>query len=319
MGHCRVRFLGGNLSLKLSFLCFSFGFACLPPRTNVTLSLDFADKERTTPWLSLVNVQALNFLLRSKIFVSEDGQLCAAPLILDYEPLSHALVDAGQAIRAGSPRLARIDVSIPGFLARRDLPPIQLPAQRVLLAKVVPGEGADSSHSSLKVQIDQFHFFEKEDASAKLVELSDSDSDINRASAAPNLGLVIAQVDTSQEIEEEGMDLKPRSGLRGLLSNRNKGQSSRDAPKEQTISKAPPPLPPTIDPTLQPLPNLRRKRPVEELEEGEVGPEKANHQKKGKEPKEKRTRSIDSRDEAAIWREQRTWSPRLELDGAPIS
>ena len=113
--------------------------------------------------------------------------------------------------------------------------------------------------------------------------------------------------------------MKPSSGLRGLLSNRNKGQSSRDAPKEQATSKAPPPLPPITDPALQPLPNLRRKRPTEELEEGEVGPEKAKHQKKGKETKEKRTRSVDNRDEAAIRREQRTWSPRLELDGAPIS
>ena len=155
--------------------------------------------------------------------MSEDGQLRAAPLILDYEPLSRALVDVGQAIRAGSPRLARIDVSKLGFLARRDLPPVQLPAQRVLPAPVVPGEGADSSHSSLEDQIDQFHFAEEGEASARFVELSDSDSDIDRASAAPNLGLVIAQVYTSQEIEEEGMDLKPRSGLRGLLSNRNKG------------------------------------------------------------------------------------------------
>ena len=114
--------------------------------------------------------------------------------------------------------------------------------------------------------------------SARPVELSDSDSDLDRASAAPNLGLVIAQVDTSQEIEEEGMDLKPRSGLRGLLSNRNKGQSSKDATKEQPISKAPPPpLPSTSDAALQPIPNLRRKRPVEELEEGEVGREKAKH------------------------------------------
>jgi len=58
---------------------------------------------------------------------------------------------------------------------------------------------------------------------------------------------------------------------------------------------------------------------VEELEEGEVGPEKAKQQKKGKKPKEKWTRSVDSREEAAIRREQRTWSPYLELEGAPIS
>ena len=115
------------------------------------------------------------------------------------------------------------------------------------------------------------------------------------------------------------MDLKPRSGFRGLLSNRNKGQSSRDAPKEQATSKLPPPLPSTTDPALQPLPNLRRKRPVEELEEGEVGPEKAKQQKKGKEPKEKRTKSVNSQDEVAMRREQRTWSLCLELDDALIS
>ena len=45
VGHCRVRFLGGDLSLEFSFLCFSFGFTYLPPRTNVTLPLGFADKE----------------------------------------------------------------------------------------------------------------------------------------------------------------------------------------------------------------------------------------------------------------------------------
>ena len=101
--------------------------------------------------------------------------------------------------------------------------------------------------------------------SARPVELSDSDSDLDRASVAPDLGLVIAKVDTSQEIEEEGMDLKPRSGLRGLLSNRNKRQSSKDVPKEQPTSKAPPPPPPTSDAALQSRPNLRRKRPVEEL------------------------------------------------------
>ena len=158
--------------------------------------------------------------------------------------------------------------------------------------------------------------------SARPVELSDSDLDFDRASVAPDLGLVIAQIDTSQELEEEIIDLKQRSGLRSLLSNRNKGQSSKDVPKEQPTSKAPPPPSPTSDAALQPMPNLRRKRPVGELEEGEVGQEKAKPQKKGKEtkePKEKRTRSIDSRDEAAIRREQRIWSPWLELDGAQIS
>ena len=158
MGHHRVRSLGRDLSFDLSFLCFNFYFACFPPRTNVTLSLGFVDKGHTTPWLSLVNIQALNFLLRSEIYVSVEGQLRAAPLILDYEPLTRALVEAGQAIKASSPRLARIDVSVPGFLASRDLPPVQLPAQRAFPVVVFPAEEAGSSHSSLEDQIDQFHF-----------------------------------------------------------------------------------------------------------------------------------------------------------------
>ena len=79
----------------------------------------------------------------------------------------------------------------------------------------------------MEEQIDQFHFAEEGEVLAKPVELSDSDSDLDRASAAPDLGLAIAQVDTSQELEEEGMDLKQRSGLRSLLSNRNKGSPPR--------------------------------------------------------------------------------------------
>ena len=77
----------------------------------------FADKDHISPKLSHTNVQAFNYLLRLKIFVSKDGQLRAAPLILDYEPLSLTFQDVGQAIKAGSPRLGRINISKPGFLA----------------------------------------------------------------------------------------------------------------------------------------------------------------------------------------------------------
>ena len=169
----------------------------MPPRINITLSSDLADKAHTTPRLSLVNVQALNFLLRFEIYVSVDEQLRAAPLILDYVPLTRALVEPGQAIRAGSPRLARIDISILGFLASRDLPLVQLPAQRAFPTVVAPMEEAGSSHSSLEEQIDQFHFAEEGEVSARPVELSDSDSDLDRASVAPDLGTVITQIDTS--------------------------------------------------------------------------------------------------------------------------
>ena len=55
----------------------------------------FADKGHIAPRLRLVNVPGLNKLLRSKIFISEDEQLRAIHLILDYEPLSRAYQDAG--------------------------------------------------------------------------------------------------------------------------------------------------------------------------------------------------------------------------------
>ena len=130
-------------------------------------------------------------------------------------------MDVGQAIGAGSPRLARIDVSKPGFLTRRDLPPVQLPTQRVPQEVAIPGEGIDSSHSSLDVEIDHFRFNEEGEVSTRPVELSDSSSDLDRFSAALSPGLVIARIDMSQEIKEEGMDLKPKSGLSGLMSYRN--------------------------------------------------------------------------------------------------
>ena len=161
-------------------------------------------------------------------------------------------MEAGQAIRAGSPRLARIDVSISGFLADTDLPPVRLPPQRAFPPVVILEEEAGSSHSSLEDQIDQFQFTEEGEASVRVVELSDSDADLDRASAAPGTGLVIAQPDISEDTEEEeGMDLQPRTGLRGLLSNRSKGQTSKEVSKGQMVPKAPvPPPPPSSDVAL---------------------------------------------------------------------
>lgn len=56
-------------------------------------------------------------MLRAKVFVSEDRQLRVIHLILDFKPLSDKFQDMGHAIKASDPRLARIDVSVPRFLA----------------------------------------------------------------------------------------------------------------------------------------------------------------------------------------------------------
>ena len=59
-----------------------------------------ADRRHVIPRLRFTNVVALNYLLRSEIFVSEDRQLQAVHLILDFEPISRTFQEIGHAIRA---------------------------------------------------------------------------------------------------------------------------------------------------------------------------------------------------------------------------
>ena len=59
--------------------------------------------------------------------MNDDGQLRAAHLILDYEPISKTFLDVGNSIRANNYRLARIDVFRPSFLAPHDFPPVDHP------------------------------------------------------------------------------------------------------------------------------------------------------------------------------------------------
>jgi len=130
----------------------------------------------------------------------EDNQLRAAHLILGYKPLSRIYLDTGQALRVGNPRLARIDVSKPGFLARQDLPPVVLPAQlnplqfaiplqQVPLAAVPTAEEiASSSHLSLEEEIDKFQFAEEERTPERPVEILDSETESDRLSTAHQPG-----------------------------------------------------------------------------------------------------------------------------------
>ena len=87
--------------------------------------------------------------------MSEDGQLRPVHLILDFELLSNAFQDIGDAIKVGDPRLQMIDVLVPGFLARRDLPPVKLPLHRSLPKAAAPREETASSRLSLEWGIDQ--------------------------------------------------------------------------------------------------------------------------------------------------------------------
>ena len=114
------------------------------------------------------------------------------------------------------------------------------------------------------------------------------------------------------------MDQKKRPGLKGLLASRNKGGSSKEAPKTQPLV-IPPPPPPT-DLRLLAMPNLKKRRTDHELEEGEVTHWKENKQQKmAKDPRDKRGPFVDSRDEAEVRQPQRTWAPRLKMEGVAIS
>ena len=76
--------------------------------TMALFSAVIANRRHVAPWLSHTNVAALNYLLQSEIFMSEDRQLRAVHLILDFEPISKTFQEIGHAIRAGDPRINRI-------------------------------------------------------------------------------------------------------------------------------------------------------------------------------------------------------------------
>ena len=163
VGYPRIRSFSKDF--RSSFALYVF-YSCLnisPPQIMVFVFIIiiffsdiFANKEHVSPKLSLVNVPGLNYLLRSEIFASEDGQLRVAHLILDYKPISRIFQDAGQALRAGNSKLVRIDVSKPVFLAQRDLPPVQLPIRHVPQEVTIPRKETTSVQLSLEAEVDQF-------------------------------------------------------------------------------------------------------------------------------------------------------------------
>ena len=119
-----------------------------------------------------------------------------------------------------------------------------------------------------------FRFVEDLRPSEKPVDISDFEIEsVNLSSVHPKQ-LIITQVDSKSEVEEEQMDQKKRLGLKGLLSSRNKGGNSKEAPKTQPPAILVPP-PPT-DLGLLTMPNLKKRRPDQELEEGELVPRKEN-------------------------------------------
>ena len=130
----------------------------------------------------------------------------------------------GHTIRASDPQLARIDVSVHGFLVQEDLPPVELPFHRSPREVAILREETASSCLSLKAEIDQFRLEEKGEAQEEPVEISNSDGELDRSSIVRSPRLIVAWVDSSS-VEEEKMTLNMKKGLKELLVERNKGTS----------------------------------------------------------------------------------------------
>jgi len=112
------------------------------------------NKRYVAPNLNFVNIPDLNRVLRFEVFVSENRQLRAVHLMLAFTPLSDKFQDVGNVIRASDPRLARIDISVPRFLAREGIVQVELSSHHFPREEAVSREEIASSRLSLKAEID---------------------------------------------------------------------------------------------------------------------------------------------------------------------
>ena len=153
-----------------------------------------------------------------------------------------------------------------------------------------------------------------------MICISDAEGKLDRSSGVHNPYLILARLDDSDK-EEDSMALnKGNKSLRDLLATRGKDFTSKTALTSQIAPLSPPQIPLNLG--LKANSNLKKKRPVDTLEEGEVGPQKGTKQQKmAPEARSRRSQSVESREEqhrANVRMTQRIWSPRLEVDGAPI-
>ena len=133
-----------------------------------------------------------------------------------------------------------------------------------------------------------------------MIELSDPEGEQDRNSAV-GTPLVIACSDDSSDEETDPMAGKGKT-LRELMSSRGKGQSSKGQSSKGPTQSQAQTLPLVVfqippDPGLKVNPDLKKKRPVDTLEEGEVVSYPAKQQKTTRAPRSRRGDSVESRDE----------------------
>ena len=119
-----------------------------------------ANKRYVAPNLNFVNVPDLNKVLISEVSITEDKQLRAVHLILNFKPLSDKFQVVGNTIRAGAPQLAWVNVLVPKLLAREGTIQVKLPFYHAPLEATASKEETASLCLSFKAGIDQFYLKE---------------------------------------------------------------------------------------------------------------------------------------------------------------
>ena len=185
------------------------------------------------------------------------------------------------------------------------------------LGQAVVEEGTATS-SSLEEEIDRFRFEEE------AIVISEAEEEADEYSCVQTPTPIITYVGDSSDNKGEEMAPKTGPSLRELMKGRNKAPSPQEKSKSKPPVNPPPPPPQLpIDLKLKPNLDLRRKRYIKAPEEGEMGHFKGSKQsRQSQDQRSRRSGSIDSQKEllvAQVRRPTRTWSPKLEVDSAPIA
>ena len=253
-------------------------------------------------------------VLQVEIYVNEsDGQLRAAHLILDYNPISRAFQAPSCVIRAKDPWLRRISVAYEGFVVPQG---ISLPRYSPF-AKPLPvaslTAAVTSSPSVFQVEEEE-EVERKEEGFVDLTSLKDNYEVFNQFSPSPNIP------------KDMGIQRKPQRSLQELLESQpRRGEAGKPAQP-----KLPPPLPkspfcapqpPPPSRTEQPDPKRRREpKGKEVMETGRPRP--STEEEAHKPTKQQRVSHAPSRGpergEVQL-PEPQAWLPAPMLGGKPLT
>ena len=103
-----------------------------------------------------------------------------------------------------------------------------------------------------------------------------AEGESDRSFDVHNPYLILARPDGSNEEEDSMVLNKGNRSLRDLMAVRSKESTSKTALTSQVAPPPPPQIP--LDLGLKANPNLKKKRPVDTLKDGEVGPQKGTKQ-----------------------------------------